>query len=146
VYPTNFTDEYAREKARKLDLDILYSTDRTLLLDLDGEEAFNTFQRQVYLLAQLDIVDFDPDGYKVMRSKSGNYHVIVTLDEDLPIEQRITLQALLGSDLKRELLSLAGWRTGQENPVLLFRPKMKQLAEGEPETVPYPITEEDIPF
>lgn len=115
-----FTDEGACEKAEKLNCSIMYSDDMTLQLDLDSDEALRTFYEQIELLNSLG---FLWDGYDTLPSKSGNTHVLVRLPQPVPIEERIALQAMLGSDRKREMLALAGLRAGQENPVLLFRPR-----------------------
>jgi hypothetical protein len=48
-------------------------------------------------------------------------HITIDLDGDLPVQTRIMFQALLGSDLKRELLSLASHMNGHENPIVFYR-------------------------
>lgn len=120
-YPQRFTDEAARKRAEELGCYIEYADDYTLQLDLDSEEALRVFERQYVMLVDLELASFL---YCTRRkSRSGNTHVTITLRDPLPIERRILLQALLGSDLKREALTLAGYLAGQENPVLLFRPR-----------------------
>jgi hypothetical protein len=116
----NFTDTFAREKAARFGCSIDYSDDYTLQLDLDGDEAYEVYLRQIALLQELELVRVHDS--EARRSRTGNHHVIIKLLWPVPVERRILLQALLGSDRKREMLAFAGMLRGQENPVLLFRP------------------------
>lgn len=121
----NFTDEYVQKKAKELNCDVMYGDPHTLLLDIDSDAAWEQFQRQLPIVCEFyNVVD---NSYEVLPSKSGNRHVIVRLDATLPLTERLMLQATLGSDPRRELLSAAGFMSGQENPVVLFRPKTKAL-------------------
>jgi hypothetical protein len=116
-----FSDASARAKAERLNCDILYSDDTTLLLDLDTPEAVSAFKERLDLAEELGFAwNFS---YDILTSRSGRSHGVLDLRIPLPVDQRIALQAILGSDWKREMLSLAGLRKGQENPILLFRPR-----------------------
>jgi hypothetical protein len=119
--PDRWTDAYAEMKAEEKGCVVEFADDSTLQLDIDSDVAFNTFVEQIIMLNDLGIVKWN--GYNVRTSLSGNRHITVALLSPLPIETRILLQACLGSDRKRELLSYAGVLKGQEHPVLLFRPK-----------------------
>lgn len=115
---------------------IVWSDDTTLLLDLDGgEEGLATFKRQLALLEDTLPVEHFGD-YTITPSRSGvNYHVTLKLLTPMPIQNRILLQALLGSDIKREALSFAGLVNGQPNPVVFFERPVAQpvpdYTEGE---------------
>lgn len=116
-----FTDEYARERAEERDCDILYATDTTLQLDLDSDDAFARYCDAQRMLGDNGIyIVMNDDVYE---SRNGNRHVVVHLDQPYPLITRIMLQALLGSDLNRELLAWIGVLKGQEQPILLFRPR-----------------------
>jgi hypothetical protein len=129
-----FTDKYAREKAEMFGCVIEYADACTLQLDIDSDDLSQMWE-QLDLLEELGIVPLaltesgglDP---LVRTSKSNNQHVTVRLAEPLPIERRILLQALLGSDIKREMLAFAGHLRGQKRPVLLFRPKENRDGEA----------------
>lgn len=79
---------------------------RELFIDIDSEEANNTFDR---------LRKACPSGLiqSVSRAPSpsgrpGHYHIVATLERDVEDDcERVMLQALLGSDPMRELLS---WR------------------------------------
>lgn len=69
---------------------------------------------------QLGIVEVDR-----WYSKSNNTHVVLQLRENTPLETRIMLQACLGSDRKREILSYLYAKNNAPHPVVLFKPKGK---------------------
>jgi len=118
------SDEFARQRADEKNCTIEYSDDYTLQLDIDSETAYDTFHEQLHLLEDLDLLGIAPGSlFEERRSRNGNRHITIKLRDPLPITERILLQACLGSDLKRELLAYAGVLKGQNNPVLLFRPK-----------------------
>jgi hypothetical protein len=126
-----FTDEYVHSQARKHRCDVLYASDTTLLIDLDDNEAYNTFLDQLELLEDLGTDWFS--GYDILASRNGNKHAVVRLSEPMPLIERLLLQACLGSDRKRELLSYVGMLRGQPRPSLLFRPKVfGELTTSEP--------------
>jgi hypothetical protein len=123
-YPAldRFSDKYAKQRAENLNCDIEYATDWTLQIDLDSP-FLCVAQEQLDLCTSLGLVDYTSVLWHP--SRSGNWHGTVYLTEPLSIERRILLQALLGSDPKREALCLAGHLNGQEHPILFFRPRAK---------------------
>lgn len=58
------------------------------------------------------------------KSRGGNTHIVLTLTEPekFTIEDRIVLQACLGSDPVRESLNLKRVKDGSISPIALFRP------------------------
>lgn len=83
-----------------------------LFIDLDSDDAWETFKANYNLLHKLRL---DGKGTPVSyytsapsRSKPEGRHVTVTCKRDLTPIERIAYQAVLGSDLRRELYSL--WR------------------------------------
>jgi hypothetical protein len=117
-------DEYAVEKAERLNCDIVYGDDHTLTVDLDTPEARESFHSRLGFLEGIGVLP----PFNILNSwhsKSGvNKHVQLWFERPIgSAEERILLQALLGSDLKREALNLAGVRVGRRNPILLFKPR-----------------------
>ncbi len=116
--------EVAQEKAEASGCVIDLATPNTLQLDLDGEAAYKLFLEQVNLLVDHSLL---PNGTRVVArpSKSGNIHVTVVMPRYInwPTTQRIMMQALLGSDLRREALNLSRWDNSAPEAILLFRPK-----------------------
>jgi hypothetical protein len=121
--PTNFSDEYVARKADLNDCDVMWGNDHKLLIDIDSFDGMTTFEHNFSIMKE----HIKVNGHQILRSKSGKRHIIVDLESPLPIEQRILLQAALGSDPKRELLSYIGHTKGQGNAVVLFRPRPKLL-------------------
>lgn len=113
--------EWAVEKAKRFNCDIVIADDSTLQIDLDSDEALEVFDRQHLLLCDLGLLP--SFNYEQSESKGGNTHITIPLGFSLSVEQRLLLQALLGSDLKREALSLKRVREGMPNPILLFKPR-----------------------
>ncbi len=120
-----WSDAYMRQQAEKKGCEVEIAQPNTLQIDIDSEEAYAFFEQQIDVLASLGTVDFET--YTVRPSKNGlpRRHITVLLTEPLPMETRILLQAVLGSDRKRELLAYTGFLRGQDNPVVFFRPKAK---------------------
>jgi len=120
--PPAWTDESAKHKAEKMGCRVEWASDYTLQLDIDSDADFSAFEQQLAMLTDLKLIALT-EGYSVRRSRSGNRHINIELDDPLDIRDRILFQALLGSDRNREMLSLAGLIKGQKHPVLFFRPK-----------------------
>lgn len=90
-----------------------------LFIDIDSESQFETFKRLIVTFQKLEhgarwTMAPSPSG------KPGHYHVTVRLGRDIDNRERILLQAVLGSDPMRELLSLQRCDAGNPNPSLFF--------------------------
>jgi len=98
------------------------STDTLLLLDLDDSESLFKYESMFPLLEkQFELVELNR-----WHSKSGiGWHVILLCSPQNMLT-RITLQAVLGSDIKREALALLMHRDGIENCSWLFKPKVEK--------------------
>jgi hypothetical protein len=106
------------EAAEKFD--VVQSDATSLLLDLDTPEALAQYQRVLpKLLDNYDVVSTQS-----WLSKSGNTHVRIELGREMTLPERLALQAALGSDGVRELLSLRRFHNGIAEPSRLFRPKV----------------------
>ena len=134
------TDPYREEreeyvKRMKADgFDIRYPESNELLIDLDSDKAFEEFKVRISRVSyELEV---NGEGaklsYKVYPSKTEcHYHVIVTMPFDLdePFE-RIALQAVLGSDPVREMLSIFRIWLGDKHPTLLAMKSRQSDANG----------------
>lgn len=116
----------ARETAESLNCDLVIADDYHLQLDLDSEmqlEQSGDMRRKLdFVLSQMGIEIVRRDTWK---SKSGNTHIVFELDSPIPVERRILLQACMGSDPIREILSFARVVNNIDIPVLLYRPRPK---------------------
>jgi hypothetical protein len=108
----------ALHEAEENNLIVVFPSESELQLDLDTEHAFNIY------LALKPIIEkyYGIKGEKVAPSRSGlpKRHVTVTLYTRLTSYERIALQAILGSDRVRELLSAIQEMQGDQHPTLFL--------------------------
>lgn len=102
---------------------IRYPESNELLIDLDSEKALKEFTTRIIRVShELEINQAGMElSYNVYPSKTeGHYHVIVKMPFNLdePFE-RVALQAVLGSDPVREMLSIFRIWLGDKYPSLL---------------------------
>jgi hypothetical protein len=114
-------NESPETKASRLGLTVRYPGERELFIDIDSEtdrvrflSLFKVFQEHKDAAATFTSAP-SPSG------KPGHVHVVVTLSRPVADQrERIVLQALLGSDTKRELVAcVARWRTGEQSTTKL---------------------------
>lgn len=106
------------EEAAK-EFDVVQSNNTTLLLDIDTLPALAQFERVLPKVKE----NFGVANVERWTSKSGNAHIKIILSEPFPVTVRLALQAALGSDGVRELLSLKRLMNGCDEPSYLFKPK-----------------------
>jgi hypothetical protein len=111
--------EAAIMNAVEAGLQVVYGDEMTLQLDIDTEEDFAFCKKQLKLLAKL--VPYS--NCTVTRSKSNKWHVYVDLKKALAREDRVTLQATLGSDRTREILNYTYAAKGGIGECFLFERK-----------------------
>lgn len=126
-YTEVFTYAKSLRKAAESNLDVVIPEPNQLFIDIDNEEDFRQYAFNVTLL-NLHLPDFIVD-VEIKVSKSGGLgrHITVTVDKYLTDIERIGLQAMLGSDRKREMLSWLSAGQGHEHPTLFFEKKPEQL-------------------
>lgn len=93
-----------------------------LFIDIDNLHSLERFYKALVALSRNDNDAFD---VTIRSSKSGgvHFHIVVTLRRDVSTLERIALQAALGSDPVREIISLARIRAGNPNPTVFFEEK-----------------------
>jgi hypothetical protein len=100
-YLQSLDNHHAFEKATKANLDVVIPDDRTLTLDIDTPtqpEAFFELREFLNNFYRVEKVQYT-------KSKSGNMHIYITMTDSFTPLEKIALQACLGSDPKREILS-----------------------------------------
>lgn len=112
-------DETAKQ-AKAAGCYVKHPKDNELFVDIDNESDLLTFEKNVKVLEQHIVVK----GWNATPSKSGlpKRHIVVWLDRDVKDNvERILLQAVLGSDRLRELLSYVRIDQGiNHNPTVFF--------------------------
>lgn len=111
-------DETHISEAKAAGLTVVNATDCQLQIDIDSPELPKQFREVHDMLLEQQIIGYVDERH--VRSKSGNWHVIIDMDKPLPAAERILLQLLLGSDPVRELLNYRRVLNGVENPIRLF--------------------------
>lgn len=115
--------EHAEQQAKDRGCEIVLPQANELFIDIDSWQDHQTFLEISRMLRD------QGTSFLVTReepSKSGGdrYHLVVELDRDVTPLERICLQAILGSDRKREALSWLRLQSGAtEHPTLFFEPK-----------------------
>lgn len=139
--------EYLRDqtfaKARADGLDVIIPASNQIQLDIDRawshEAAYldrkikevchlihNGDAKTISVLHRFD-EEFNIERHEAWRSVGGNIHVMLTINRDLELLDRIAVQSILGSDPMRELCNLRRARCGAEDPIALFRPKVPNV-------------------
>lgn len=119
---TLHNNEEAILQAKADGFSVIRTAPNLLLLDLDSEEAYQHYLRMIVRVREFMTVT----KVGAWRSKSGNRrHVALQVDRSLPVGQRMLLQAILGSDLYRELYDLQRVWAKEKDPIVLFKPRKK---------------------
>ena len=114
-YHQDDTIESAIAKAATLGLAVVFPAPNQLFVDIDDEDSMDVFAENIRRLNNVS--------YTVAPSPSGtpgHYHITVTVPEAVSSLERIALQAMLGSDPTREILSWQRLRRGISDPTLFF--------------------------
>ena len=115
-----------QERADELGLHLVEAKPNILQLDLDSVEAIKTFEAQFQIFKNLWAASaLGAVGVLKTHSRSSTrenprQHVHIRLEHEVDVFQRQALQAMLGSDRKRELLSLFRELTELEQPRLVL--------------------------
>lgn len=118
--------ETARDPAKLTELagergcEPVYCQPNEIQVDLDGP-TLDGFRRRFRLLKEHGMIDHDAEAH-AWYSRSGNWHVVVTLEEPLDVKRRIFLAMALGSDEIREILNMVEQRE-TAGTIVLFRPR-----------------------
>lgn len=110
------------DKASKEGFTVIRGNHNTLLLDLDGEDRLNYYEMILPKVKK----NFELIELTRYKSKSGkNWHVVLQTNMILTVSTRVALQAILGSDPIKEMLSLVKLKNNvpTKDIVVLFKPK-----------------------
>ncbi|SRR6266566_3519952 len=108
-----------RKFAQKNDLELVIPGDDQLQIDIDCSEDLETFNRHLLIFQE----KFPGAIFTVTKSRSkleGKHITITVPGKKFSVVERIAYQAALGSDRKRELLSLFDWDSGRKLPTVFF--------------------------
>lgn len=114
-YNRNYKESvvYARSKG----LGVVVAAPEELFCDLDTEDDLNRFMVTATRLEKAGVLS----AWKFITSKGGRWHGIATLHSNTyTTYQKIALQAIMGSDRRRELSAFLAELHGEENPIRRF--------------------------
>ena len=117
------TFDQCKEWANWLDCDIRLPADNELFVDIDSEDAWKQFEHVWPVMKKHYAMR-----YKSTPSRSGlpKRHVVITLASDKhTLLEKIAMQAALGSDGRRETISIVRALAREDNVVVFFEPKVK---------------------
>lgn len=128
-------------KAREMGLLVIYPIYDELLLDLDRPSDVALYYERI-----ADLSEHYPFRSDLKTtSKNGRTHMYVSLDmpkeRKLTDYERVALQAVLGSDHKREIYNLARIQRGDTHPTVLF-----ETAKEAARIAAWRSGQDDIPF
>jgi hypothetical protein len=140
VVPSHYATlnhEVSCARAKQKNLEVKIPAADELYLDIDTPEQWGIFLRSFDVVRRY----LGVEEYKRTASSSGRagrYHVVIKMKEPMTSFERIALQAALGSDPMREILSLMRIYQNNPHPTLLF-----ELPEGQ-EKPPQPPEATDV--
>jgi len=111
--------EAAKAAAAAKNCKVVLPKPRELFVDIDSAQQKATFERQWPVFLQ----QFPKAKYDIFQSPSGeidHFHIYVTIDRAVGEQERILLQALLGSNPMREILSWRRLNMGYPSPTRFF--------------------------
>jgi len=116
------SSEEAYKKAEREGKKVVLPDEYTLQIDIDTKEAY---ELMVNRLVDLTMWDYWPIIEKDEVSFTGepHRHVYIRVAKKLEILERIALQMYLGSDSKRELLSIIRYTMNDPAPTKFFERK-----------------------
>lgn len=124
---SNRTPDQCQAIAAESGLVCMFPRANELLLDLDGGVRLN--DRVLEILLDRKLLGGDSEILETI-SKSGNRHAYMRLTKALPVDERIALQAQLGSDPVREVLgTLRAHKTETAATVLFELPDQARLVD-----------------
>lgn len=101
-------------------LKVVFPAGDEVFIDLDEKLLPTWFYERMEMAQSIGLVR----SWTWRHSKSGNIHVTAKIDNPWVGEaDRIAIQAALGSDWKRELLSIQRVLNGDEDPTVFFQPQ-----------------------
>ena len=117
------SSRFAYERATRENLQIVLPRANELQIDIDNEDA-----EEVFTVLMNHLVPAFIGFSSVIKNPSksgapGKFHITVALNQDVTPLERIALQAILGSDRKRELLSFIELANGDKTPTLFLEKK-----------------------
>jgi hypothetical protein len=112
--------QWGLKKARRLGWKVIEPKANELQLDLDGALAVRKYGAQYAILRKAGLTRKWKE--KILPSKRKNHvHVVISLPAKIKNIERVALQAVLGSDIKREAFNFTRVKKRNKYPIVLFK-------------------------
>jgi hypothetical protein len=116
------SDDQVDIAAEKKGLCVKLPNERQLFVDIDSEHSKEVFDKNLTTLSgffRVMNINITPSA----SAKPWHYHAVVELEQEITPLERVALQAVLGSDTVRELLSFVSIMKGYKKPTVFFERK-----------------------
>lgn len=117
----NLTWESTQKRAKELRVDIVHPAANELFVDIDTVAAMHVFDRNLEVLRRH--VPVSKVEISVSKTGGDRHHLVVTLGVEVSELERIAMQAALGSDPMREMLSIARVYENQQHATVFYERK-----------------------
>lgn len=118
--PTNL--QWGLKRAKSKGWRIVEPKPNELQIDLDGARALRQYGMQFSIIRKAGLAKGWME-YIRSSKKSGHVHVIIRLPKKIDNRERVLLQAILGSDIKREAFNYVRVVKRNKYPIVLFERK-----------------------
>jgi hypothetical protein len=124
AYTRSGTWQQTIQRAQERGATIEPANPQLLQIDIDSPEAYERFNELIEMWE--NIPQLPRLGRVLVRTSRtpGHKHITIELPRRYRVMTRILMQALLGSDLRREMLSYASHRNQHPQPIVLFRQRL----------------------
>lgn len=108
--------------AKRDGLEIVEPKPNELQIDLDSASAIHVYSRQFMMLKKEGFPGIAKWRERMTKSKGGgnHVHITITLPHNIDNKLRVCLQAVLGSDIKRECFNICRVLKGNRYPIVFF--------------------------
>lgn len=111
----------ALDEAQKDNLNVVFPMANQLQIDIDNEHSYAVYQKMFEIIDRHYGVRSTSD--KPSRSGLPKRHITLTLNQNVTNMERIALQACMGSDRVREILSVVQEASGDPHATLFLEKK-----------------------
>jgi hypothetical protein len=121
-YEGDFSSQSAQDRAARENLLLVEPTRHQLQIDIDNAFAQATYNKNYPSFSRfydVELVEEAPSKSNLPHKK----HITITVSQEIEPEERLVLQAFLGSDLTREFLGLQRIKGGDPIPTLFLEKK-----------------------
>lgn len=114
------SSQFSLDFARKEGLRVVVPTATQIQIDIDNDADYARYTQAYDMLRDLRIYAKLNASERPSRNGGEGRHITIDLGDDVTPIERIALQAIMGSDFKRELFSLSRVKDGEAIPTLFY--------------------------